>query len=387
MEVARVSRTKRLLDGHLWVFSNELASSPRAFAPGALVELRDRKDEFLGIGYANPASLIAVRVLTREREEIGLDFLRRRVLAARHYRSRYVEGTNGFRAVYSESDGLPGLIVDRYDDCLSVQILTAGMERMSEEVLEVLEEVFSPRTIVLRNDSPARLLEGLPRERRVVKGSLDPLPVIVEQGVKFEVDPLAGQKTGFFLDQRENRSLFAQMAAGGEGMDLFCNTGGWGIHLASRGARVTCVDESEQALHQVRRNAELNAVGERISEVRSDAFGLLEREGASGRVLDFIVLDPPAFVKSRAKLSEALRGYRRLNALAMRLLARGGLLATSSCSYHIDRGVFVEMLTAAARDAGRTARVIEMRSQGRDHPVLVAMPETGYLKCAFLEIL
>lgn len=386
MEIARVSRTKRLRDGHLWVFSNELASTPRDFEPGVLVELRDRKDEFLGIGYANPASLIAVRVLTREKEDIGCDFLRSRILSALQYRRRFVAGSNGFRALYSESDGLPGLIVDSYNDCLSVQILTAGMERMSDAILDVLDGVFSPRAIVLRNDSPARLLEGLPQERRVVKGVLEPLPLIEEHGVKFEVDPLNGQKTGFFLDQRENRTLFGQLVSGGKGMDLFCNTGGWGVHLASRGASVLCVDDSEQALCQVRRNAELNGLGERISPVRGDVFAFLEREVADGRTCDFVVLDPPAFVKSRAKLSEALRGYRRLNALAMRLLRRGGLLATSSCSYHIAREAFIEMLTAAARDAGRAARIIEMRSQARDHPVLLPMPETGYLKCAILEL-
>jgi len=387
MEIARVSRTKRLLDGHLWVFSNELASSPKAFAPGEIVELRDRRDEFLGIGYANPASLIAVRILTREREEIDREFLKKRIVAALGYRKRHISGTTGFRAFYSESDGLPGLIVDRYDDCLAVQILTAGMERLTDTIVDVLDEVFSPATLVLRNDSPARQLEGLVREKKIVKGTLETLPVIDEHGVKLAVDPLGGQKTGLFLDQRENRTHFGRIAGEGEGLDLFCNTGGWGIHLAARGARVTCVDESEPALRQVHENAELNSLGHRVSTLRGEVFDFLKQESEGGKKYDFIVLDPPAFVKSRGKLSEALRGYRRLNGLAMGLLRKGGLLATSSCSYHLERHIFVEMLNVAARDAGRTARIVEMRSQGRDHPVLLAMPETEYLKCAFLEIL
>jgi 23S rRNA (cytosine1962-C5)-methyltransferase len=386
MEIVRLNRTSRVLAGHLWVFSNELAGSPKGFEPGSLVELRDRKDAFLGIGYINPHSLIAVRILTRQREEIDSHFFKRKILEALEFRKRFHGETNSFRAVFSEGDFLPGLIVDKYDDCLSVQILTMGMEVRTQTIIDVLDEVLSPSAIVLRNDSSSRLLEGLKQDRRVVKGTLDKLPVAKESSLLFEIDPLSGQKTGFFLDQRENRVAFSQLVQGGKGLDLFCYAGAWSLHLGHSGAEVTGIDESENAVALARRNAELNGLSERCIFRQADVFTFLKDEVSRGSVYDFIVLDPPAFVKSRTKVKEAIKAYRMINAHAMGLLRKGGLLATSSCSYHIDKEMFVEMLRAAARDAGRDARLIEMRSQGKDHPVLLAMPETEYLKCAFLEV-
>jgi 23S rRNA (cytosine1962-C5)-methyltransferase len=385
MEIVRLQRTSRILAGHLWIFSNELATSPKNFEPGSIVELRDRKDIFLGIGYINPHSLIAVRILTRQREEINAEFFRKRILDALEYRRRFIQKTNAYRAVFSEGDFLPGLIVDKFNDCLSVQILTAGMEKQTAVILGILDEIFSPSTIVLKNDSAARLLEGLMQEKKLVKGSLDILPVIDENGVRFEIDPLTGQKTGFFLDQKENRLRFREIAAG-EGLDLFCYAGAWSIQLASRGAKVKGVDDSEAALVQARRNTELNGLKDKCTFIRADVFDVLKKEISIGSRYGFIVLDPPAFVKSKAKIREAVRGYREINAYAMELLETGGLLATSSCSYHIDNVTFLEMLRSAARDAGRQVRLVEMRSQGHDHPVLLSMPETGYLKCAFLEV-
>lgn len=386
MEIIRLNRTSRILSGHLWVFSNELAMSPKEFDPGALVELRDRKDNFLGIGYINPHSLIAVRILTRQRETIDPGFFKRRIINALEYRKRLLKDMNAFRAVYSEGDFLPGLIVDKYDDCLSVQFLTAGMEGLSDMIIEILDDVLSPSAIVLRNDSSARLLEGLGREKRVIKGTLDALPVIREDSLLFEIDPLSGQKTGYFLDQRENRKAFSALVGGGRGLDLFCYSGAWGVHLAHKGTELTGVDESEGAITQAQRNAEMNGLSGRCTFRKADVFDFLKSEVAHEARYDFVVLDPPAFVKGKTKVKEALRAYRAINANAMRILKEGGFLATSSCSYHIEREVFIEMLRSASKDAGRQTRLLELRSQAKDHPVLLSMPETEYLKCAFLEV-
>lgn len=386
MDTVYLNRTSRILAGHLWVFSNELATSPKKFEPGSIVELRDRKEVFLGVGYLNPHSLIAVRILTRRPEVINADFFRSRILDAVGYRKRFLREADSFRVVFSEADFLPGLIVDKYENCLSVQILTLGLEKWSEIIIGILDDIFSPSVIVLKNDSPSRLLEGLKQEKRILKGSLDRLPVIREKALKFEINPLSGQKTGFSLDQRENRAAFSRLAGGGTGLDLFCYSGAWAIHLAGEGARVTGIDDSEQAISYATRNAELNNMSGRCSFKKADVFEFLKKEMSEEARHDFIVLDPPAFVKNRLQVKDALRGYREINANAMRILKKGGLLATSSCSYHIDRESFLDMLRAAANDAGRQARLIEIRSQAKDHPVLLSVPETEYLKCAFLEV-
>jgi 23S rRNA (cytosine1962-C5)-methyltransferase len=386
MEIVRLNRTSRLLGGHLWVFSNELSESPKGIEPGAIVELRDRKDAFMGIGYLNPHSLIAVRILTRQREPIDEDFFRGRILDALRYRKRFTNGEGSFRVLFSEGDFLPGLIVDKYDGCLSVQVLTAGMEKLFPIVMPIFEEMFSPSVIVLKNDSRSRILEGLNREKKVLKGNLDELPIIREGAVSFAIDPLAGQKTGFFLDQKENRVTFADLAREGEGLDLFCYSGAWSLHLARRGVRMTGVDESGSAISQARKNAEMNDLSGSCDFVQADVFDFLRSRAEGQARYDFVVADPPAFVKSAGKIKEAVRAYREINSDAMRLLKRGGLLATSSCSYHLSKDLFIEMLRAAAKDAGRQIRIIEMRSQARDHPVLLSMPETEYLKCAFLEV-
>ncbi|MBI5345136.1 MAG: class I SAM-dependent rRNA methyltransferase, partial [Deltaproteobacteria bacterium] len=272
METAVLSRTSRIASGHLWVFSNEIEGTPLAFTPGAIVELRDKKGGYLGKGYVNPRSLIAVRILTREREEINRDFFLKRVKGALEYRRRFISGRDSFRAVYSEGDNLPGLIVDKYGDCLSVQFLTLGMEMMLETVLDVLDEVFSPSTIVLRNDTSIRALEGLTLEKKVIKGSLDVLPRIHEGNAVFEVDPLLGQKTGFFLDQTENRDAFSALIGPGRGLDLFSYTGGWAIRMASSGASVTGVDSSEPAVAFAAKNAALNNMTGRCVFEKADIF-------------------------------------------------------------------------------------------------------------------
>lgn len=386
MEKVILRRSSRVLAGHLWIFSNELRGSPKPFEPGSLVEVYDGSDRFLGIGYINPHSLIAVRLLTRDREPVDESFLRKRIRSAIEFRKKHLGGADSYRAVYSEADYLPGLIVDIYAGVAVVQFLTLGMDRMRDDVIAAIDDVMRPKAIVLRNDSRSRLLEGLTLDKQVVKGSCEPLPIVREGGLSLEIDPLKGQKTGFFLDQRENRIAFSRYAESGEALDLFSYSGAWGLQLAVRGMMTTCVDESASALLQAERNAAVNGLSELVRLVREDVFDFLKRETSSGRTYSAVILDPPAFVKSGGRLREALRSYRELNAMAMRVVKQGGILATSSCSHHIDRAAFIEVLRSAARDAERSARIVEFRSQGPDHPVLLSVPETEYLKCAFVAL-
>jgi len=386
MDKILLRRTSRILAGHNWIFSNELAASPKNHEPGSLVEVYDMKKEFIGVGYINPNSLISVRLLTRNKEEIDAKFFRKRIYDALYHRERIGINGDSLRVIFSEGDFLPGLIADKYGDCLVLQFLTLGMEKLRDIIIPLLDEILSPSVIVLRNDSHGRSLEGLPLFTEVIKGTLDKLPRIMEGDIVFEVDPLAGQKTGFFLDQRENRLAFKNLLHEGKGLDLFCYAGAWGLQLAGGGRSVTFVDASEAALAQVKSNAALNGLEKDCDFKKANVFDFLKDEVTAGRHYDFIVLDPPAFVKSRLKIREALKGYREINTLAMQLLKEGGIMATSSCSYHIERSVFLDMLRDSARDAGRQFRLIEYRSQGRDHPVLLSVPETEYLKCAFLSV-
>lgn len=386
MDKVLLKRTSRLSKGHLWIFSNELSVSPKRFEPGSIVKVYDNKGSFLGIGYINPNSLIAVRLLTKKEEPINADFFRKMIINAIDYRKRFLTFKDAFRVVYSEGDFLPGLIVDKYSDCLVLQILTLGMERFKDILIDILDEIFSPSNIVLRNDSPSRMLEGLPLFKKIIKGSLETLPVIKEMDIAFEVDPIKGQKTGFFLDQRENRIAFRNYINGGFGLDLFCYTGAWAIHLAKNGAFVKCVDDSETSLLMAERNFRLNSLDGSYELIKADVFEYLKKEVERGNLYDFIVLDPPAFVKSKARIKEALKGYKEINTMAMRLIKRGGIIATSSCSYHIDREMFIGMLINAGRDAKRELRIIEYRTQGKDHPILLPVRETEYLKCVFLEV-
>ncbi|MHB8880802.1 MAG: class I SAM-dependent rRNA methyltransferase [Thermodesulfovibrionales bacterium] len=387
MQTIHLKRSRRILNGHLWIFSNEISENLRQFTPGEPVEVLDQKNTFLGTGYINPNSLIAVRLLARERVTPDREFFRHRLLGAVRFRERLVGDTEVCRMVFSEADHLPGLIVDRYGECIVVQLSTAGMEALKETILSLLDEILRPGTIVLRNDGRSRLLEGLSLYKEVIKGDPEKLPPIRENGILFTIDPLGGQKTGFFLDQRENRKAFSELVKDGTGLDLFCYNGAWSLALAAAGAVVTGIDSSEKAVEQAMKNAALNGLQGRAGFLVHDVFEYLRQKGPAGSTgYDFIVCDPPAFVKSAGKIKEAVRAYTDLNAASMRMLKPGGLLATSSCSYHMKKEMFVEMLLAAAKDAGRSLRLISLRSQAMDHPVLLAMPETEYLKCAFLVV-
>lgn len=388
MDTIYLKKRARALDGHLWVLSDEIHGSVKRLKPGELVEIKDKNEKFIGIGYLNPLSYITARILTRQREEIDRNFFEKRIKEAILRRKRMFPGESSFRAVNSEGDFLPGLIIDKYSNWVVIQSLTQGMERFIQVICEIIDQILKVETIFIKNDSPLRTIEGLELKTEIFKGSSEPLPVINEGDLKLLVDPVSGQKTGFYLDQRENRLIFSSLISGGKGLDLFCYTGAWGLHLAKKGAFVTFVDNSQKALQLARENAKLNHILQNCDFVKEDAFKFLtELTKKNEEKYDFIILDPPAFVKSRAKLNEGLKGYRFINASAMRLLKKGGILATSSCSHHMSREVFFDVLKRASRDSGRTVRLIYSGSQSRDHPILLQVPETEYLKCAILEII
>jgi 23S rRNA (cytosine1962-C5)-methyltransferase len=375
---------RRILRGHPWVFSNELERMSATFEPGEIVDVQDFLGRFVGRGYINPRSLIAVRILTRKEEEIDLAFFKKKISAARDLRKDFGFGES-YRAVFSEGDGLPGLIVDKYANTLVVQSSTAGIDRLLGEVVTALNEEYSPHAIVLKNDMGTRELEGLSQEKRVIVGSITGPVTIEESGITYRVDVLDGQKTGFFFDQRENRLALKDCARGKRTLDCFCYIGAWSLSAAKFGAsEVIGLDSSAKAVSQATDNAALNGLSAQFKT--ADVFAELRLLEKQKEKFGCIVLDPPAFAKSRSKVREALKGYKDINLRAMKLLEPGGALVTCSCSHHIDQELFQEMLIDSAYSAGRQARILEMRSQSRDHPMLLAAKETQYLKCAILKI-
>ncbi len=373
---------RRILRGHPWVFSNELQKVPKGCSPGDIVDVLDSSCGFVGRGYINPHTLIAVRILARHQDEIDIAFFRRRIEEAHTLRTMLGFG-DSFRAVYSEGDGLPGLIVDKYADTLAIQSSTAGIDRMQDMIITALMDEYSPRAIVLRNDMASRVIEGLAQEKRVILGEVSAPVSFEESGLNYFADVLEGQKTGFFFDQRENRQALKDYVRGRRVLDCFCYIGAWSLSAARYGAsEVIGIDSSDKAVSLAVQNAGRNnlPVQFRTADV-FDELHMLDKKSAR---FGCIILDPPAFVKSRSKVREALKGYKEINLRAMRLLERGGVLVTCSCSHHIDQELFREMLIDAAYSAGRRTQMLEMRSQARDHPVLLAAKETQYLKCAIL---
>jgi 23S rRNA (cytosine1962-C5)-methyltransferase len=372
--------------GHPWIFSNEIDridGIPSGGMPSGF-QLPRRLSRH---AYYNPHSLIAARLLSRKQETIDtVDFFRERLTAALDYRRRLYGDLNAVRA-WSTGDGLPGLVVDRYGAVLSVQFLTLGMERRREQILQALRELLSPAAIVARNDVSVRELEGLPQQVELLYGELPPQVLIDEHGLRLRVDVTGGQKTGHFLDQKENHLALRGRVEGERVLDLFCYSGSWSVHAARFGAReVTGVDISAGALTLAAENARLNDLQSACSFVRADVFDLLRDWGRTGERFGTVILDPPAFVKSKKKLPEAIRGYLTINRRAMELVAPGGYLFTCSCSHHLQREIFLDLLRQAAAQAGRNARLLELRGQAFDHPVLLACPETDYLKCAVLQL-
>jgi len=380
---------KRIRSGHPWVFSNEIREIRGEKIPGATVQVYDANDRFIGTGYYNPSSLIAVRILSREQVDIDtMTFFRDRIAKALAYRHAIYPGSESFRAVYSEGDALPGLIVDKYGDFLAVQFLTKGMDSRRDLIIAALLDTFSPRGIVARNDAHVRVLEGLEEKVEILYGEAPAVILVEEHGIRIGVDIRRGQKTGHFFDQKDNHALLKAISRDKDVLDCFCYTGSWGLHAAHFGAAsVTCIDVSERALIHARENAEINGLAKQMRFEAVDAFDRLKSLKNEGRSFDIVVLDPPAFVKSRKTIKEAAKGYLTVNRRAMELLRKDGYLVTCSCSYHMGREMFRELLTKAARLAGREMRILESRGQAYDHPVLLSVPETEYLKCFLLQVL
>jgi 23S rRNA (cytosine1962-C5)-methyltransferase len=380
LSVVKVSRrgADRLKQGHVWVYRSDVVSAAGA-APGALIEVADERGKFLGSALYSSASQIALRLISRERVSDFQQLLSLRIGEAIAYRERVVSHADAYRVVFSEGDFLPGLIIDRYNDICSVQILTQAMdaEPVRNTVVEELVKELKPATIVERVDAHIRELEQLePRTSGLIHGEKSST-VFTMNGVRFHFEGLEGQKTGAFLDQRENYAAAAGYAHG-EGLDVFCYHGGFALHLAERCLKVTGVDSSRPALEVADRNAALN--GREIEWIEANAFDLLRDYATAGRNYDVIVIDPPAFAKTRRNLETAMRGYKELNLRALKMLRRRGVLVTCSCSYHVSQGEFLEVVGAAARDAQRQMRIVEVRGQARDHPVVAGIPETCYLK-------
>ena len=445
----RANRKKRVEQGHPWVFQSEIDRVEGTFDPGDLVEVRNHQGRFLATGYYNPQSQIAVRIVSyAPLERMDRAFFAQRFQTCLELRRRFVGDPDACRLVYGEADFLPGLVVDRFADVLVVQLLTLGMERCKQDIVEALVDVFQPKGIFERSDVPVRELEGLAQTKGVLYGECPSRVRIRENGLVLEVDIAEGQKTGHFFDQRENRAAIAPLMTGWGArsgiklqtieqngvartvpvnkngniveypywdgatvLDCFAHTGGFTLNACKYGAKkVTCLDISEQAIASAKRNVELNGFSDRVEFVVADAFeflreqvkGVEERKARAeagkgkkidtskplppGRTWDVIILDPPAFAKSKAAVTGACRGYKDINLHAMKLVNEGGFLVTASCSYHVGPELFLETIRAAAQDAKKTLRLIEFRSAGKDHPRLLGADEGDYLKFAIFEV-
>ena len=339
----------------------------------------------LGVAHYSAASRISLRLLSRRIEEVGRDFFLARLKAAREYRRNVVSGTDAYRLVYSEGDFLPGLVVDRYAEYLVVQTLAQGMNASIETILSCLEELFDPAGILARNNAAVRTKEQLPLASKVLSGDIPDRVAIRMNGLSLEADILHGQKTGIFLDQRENYLAAARYARDGRALDCFTATGGFALHLAPHFETVEAVDSSAAALALAAANADANSI-KNILFREADVFDLLAGHAAAHRQFSMVVLDPPAFAKSRRNVPAAVSGYKEINLRGLRLLGPGGILVTCSCSHHVSEAMLLELVAQAALDVGRSLRVLERRTQAQDHPILLTVPETHYLKCLILEV-
>ena len=373
----------RLRDGHVWVYRSDVLAADEV-AAGALVKVVDERGAFLGTAFYSSTSQIAIRIISKEAVEDLARLLCERIRASLAYRERVVTDSNAYRLIFSEADFLPGLIVDRYNDLLSFQVLTQAMdaEPVRATFVSELKDTLSPAAIVERVEPKIRQLEQLPARGSALVMGEKSSTIFSMNGVQFHYEALEGQKTGAFLDQRENYAAAAQYARG-EALDVFCYQGGFALHLAQC-SKVTGVDSSRPALEVAERNAGLN--GREIEWIEANAFDLLRDYSDEGRKFDTIILDPPAFARNKRNVATALRAYKELNLRALRMLRSGGILVTCSCSYHVSPSDFLETVLAAAHDSHRNLRLLENRAQAKDHPMLLTVPETAYLKCLILNV-
>lgn len=391
----RKDQERRLLAGHCWIYSNEVdtgATPLKDLEAGEPVEVLSAPGRWIGHGYVNPHSLICSRLVSRERSRpLSPALWVARIHQALALRERLYERPY-YRLVFGESDGLPGLIVDRYGDLLAVQITTAGIERVRGEILAALEQILRPAAMVLRNDTAVRELEGLDQGVEIVLGEPTDELTLTEGGpggdLELRISPLSGQKTGWFYDQSENRARLGRFGVGERVLDVCSYIGAWGLRAAALGAReVTCVDSSYGALERVTENAARNRLGDRVKTLQGDAFEVLRALKEEKRRFDTLILDPPAFIKRRRDEKEGTQAYSRLNRLALELIEPGGLLITSSCSFHLGRDAFLRTVQNAGRRADVSLQLLEIGQQGPDHPVHPAIAETAYLKTFYLRVL
>lgn len=380
------NKEKRVEYGHPWIFRSDIENVEGEYNPGDVVDVFSAKRRFLGRGYYNPLSQISIRMLTRIDEKIDGDFLFDRINKAWNYRLR-VADPGSCRVVFAESDFLPALIVDKFSDVIVIQTLALGIERFKAEIIDILNGLVKPRGIYERNDVPVRELEGMKQQKGFLSAPFDTKVEMVENGIRFFVDVENGQKTGYFLDQKENRAALKPFVAGGRVLDCFSHTGSFALHAAHYGAgEVLGVDISDHAVLCATENARLNGLEGAAAFKEANVFDFLRTVSDRKEIFDTVILDPPAFTKSRSAVEGAVRGYKEINLRAMKIIREGGFLVTCSCSQHVDNGLFMDIIYNAAQDTGKTLRLVEFRTQAKDHPILLASAETQYIKCAILQV-
>ena len=379
-------KEQRVFGGHPWVFRSDIQRVEGDDAAGRVVRVVSDRGQFLAMAVYNPLSQIALRLLTRKEETVDRAFIQGRVHRALAYRRRFAD-LSSCRLIFAESDGLPAVIADMFGDVIALQVLCLGMEAFKQDIVDALVAELHPRGVFERNDVPVRTLEGLPLQTGLLYGSVPDRVEMVENGVRFWVDVREGQKTGFFLDQKENRAAIAPFSRDARVLDCFTHTGSFALHAARYGAaEVTGVDISDTACAFATENARLNGFDDTVRFVCANAFDYLRAEQDHHAQYDLVVLDPPAFTKTRSAVAGALRGYKEINLRGMKLVRDGGFLVTCSCSQHVLPAMFQEMIVDAQKDARVQLRQVEFRTQGRDHPILPAAPETQYLKCGIYQV-
>ncbi|MFA5832548.1 MAG: class I SAM-dependent rRNA methyltransferase [Bacteroidota bacterium] len=383
--ILKKNEDRRLVHGHQWVFSNEIQRIVGEPKNGDVIEILRSDGRSLGIGFFNASSLIAVRFLSPTIQEINEAFFEKQIRTAFELRTKMFPKSSTFRIVNGESDFLPGLIIDKYNDYLSIQTFSVGMDLRLEIICNVLEKIFHPQGIVERNESPLRTLEGIPLRKNLLRGTVS--PTIVElNGVKFSVDVLGGQKSGFFLDQRENRTILKPYAHNATVLDCFSNEGGFGLYAAAFGAKnVECVDISEDAISKAKANGVLNKLTN-VQFHTADVFQFLEQSLKTDKRWDIVILDPPSFTKNKKTVATAIKGYKEINTNGIKLVAPNGIFLSASCSHHIDRETFLNIIQDCSVKAGRRIKLLQFSGAAPDHPTLPSMPETHYLKCALFSI-
>lgn len=385
--ILRKNEERRIVNGHLWIFSNEIEKKDAEIQSGDTVLVNDYRGNFIGYGFYNANSLIAVRILTRNEKFDLPSLIEERLLSAYNFRKMVYPNRNSFRMIFSESDFTPGLIIDKYNDTYVLQVYSAGVEKNIEIILDILINKLGAKNIFTKHDEYFRKLEGLPEENKIYLGRVEE-EIISDETVKYKVNFEKGQKTGFFFDQCDNREYFGKFCKDKTVLDCFCNSGGFGLHAAVNGARqIVFVDSSKEEIENVKDNRALNELVIDSEYICSDVFDYLEKCIAEKRKFDVVNVDPPAFAKSKKNLPKAIKGYEKLNRLAMQVVKDGGFLFSSSCSHHLDKNTFIELIRMAGVKAHKNVQQIYFNGASLDHPSLPSMPETSYLKFIGLRVL